>query len=96
MKNMIKIPFLNTQLFITIIIACVIFAATLWYDSSSFSFNSYVTICTSNYGKPAEFIDCMQPFYNQANMDKLGIFGAAIVLFSSTLIYIFQYIRKTK
>lgn len=90
----IKLPFLDTRLFITISIACLIFIAVLWYDSSPSSYNSYHVICTSNYGKVSEYNDCMKPFYNQSNIDRLGMFGAAVVFFACTAIFIYQRFKK--
>jgi hypothetical protein len=57
------------------------------------SFNSYTTICTSNYGKPAELVDCLKPYYNQQNMDKIGIIAAVTVIFTTFLIFALQRLK---
>lgn len=90
-----KIPRIDNRLFVIILIAAIIFIAILYYDSSPISYNSYNTICTSNYGKISEYNDCMQPFYNQWNMDMFGIYSATFVLIATTLIYLTQRLKKT-
>lgn len=88
--------FLSKELFITIVISCLISIVLLWYNSSVFSYNSYNTICTSNYGKVEEYTDCMKPFFNQLTMSRLGIIITSIILFLSTLTFIFKHFKKTK
>lgn len=91
-----KLPHLTNQLFLSIAAACIIAILILLYDSSQMSFNSYATICSSNYGKPEELTACMSPFYNQSFMDSVGIIGALIVLLTTITIFIFQHFKKAK
>lgn len=90
-----RLPHLSNQLFLTIIIACIVSILILWYDSSPSSFKSYSTICNSNYGKPAELTDCMTPFYSQSFMDRVGMIVAGIIFLITALIYILSKAKKS-
>lgn len=53
-----------------------------WYQMSPYSFNQYVTICTSNYGNAVDYNQCMNPYWSQYNINRIGLFislGAAFV-----------------
>lgn len=50
-----------------------VIALILWYQISPLTYKDYDTICRANYGHSAEYDNCMNPYWSQSGLDKIGI-----------------------
>ncbi len=48
-------------------------ALIFWYQISPIAFKNYDTICKSNYGHSDEYDRCMNPYWSEYNLRRIGI-----------------------
>lgn len=79
---------------LSIMFSTAVVALVFWYQISPFSFNEYNVICKSNYGAIKEFNRCMNPYWSQYSINRIGIIVALILFSVSAILVVINYINK--